>query len=442
MIILYFKIENVQRISVVEAYPDGSMVTVAGENAQGKTSTLDSIVYALGGKRTLPPQPVRKGEKEARIQIQLGDDRDVDLGVTCVIRSDGYYHVEVTTKDGAKLRNVREMLDRLIGPISLDPSEFALMGRTPEGRREQLRILKELVGLDFTALDEKRQALYDERQLVNHQADELKGQIAGLTQHEDAPPEEVNIVDLSAKLEMALTSHRKAENALSVLEAAESKDKAIQEALQGTLNQIADLKEQIRFLEEQAKDQREAIDRAKVEVTNAKHHSDQTAKAVIDLEPIRKKIAMAEETNRKVRENRALIALRQKQESAQKKSQSFTNQILQIDAEKAQQTQAAKFPVPGLGFNAETVLFNDLPFEQASHEEKIRVGMAIRFALNPKARIVLIREADHFDQKHLALIEKMAKEKGGQLLCERQLRPGDKAGKSMIILEDGTNVPR
>ena len=53
--ILKLTAENLLRLKAVEITPDGELVVVGGRNAQGKTSVLDAIEMALGGKRKIPP---------------------------------------------------------------------------------------------------------------------------------------------------------------------------------------------------------------------------------------------------------------------------------------------------------------------------------------------------------------------------------------------------
>ena len=48
--ILKLEAENVKRLKAVAIRPHGSVVKVGGKNGQGKSSTLDAIMYALGGK--------------------------------------------------------------------------------------------------------------------------------------------------------------------------------------------------------------------------------------------------------------------------------------------------------------------------------------------------------------------------------------------------------
>ncbi len=57
MRILRLQSENIKRLSAVDITPDGSTVIIGGRNAQGKSSVLDSIAYALGGAKLLPAKP-------------------------------------------------------------------------------------------------------------------------------------------------------------------------------------------------------------------------------------------------------------------------------------------------------------------------------------------------------------------------------------------------
>ena len=51
------EIENVKRIKAVKIEPTKDGLTIiGGKNNQGKTSVLDSIAWALGGERFVPPR--------------------------------------------------------------------------------------------------------------------------------------------------------------------------------------------------------------------------------------------------------------------------------------------------------------------------------------------------------------------------------------------------
>ena len=67
------ELENVKRIRAVELEPTKDGLTViGGKNAQGKTSVLDAIAWALGGDKLKPDDPNRKGgATPAKLYIEL-----------------------------------------------------------------------------------------------------------------------------------------------------------------------------------------------------------------------------------------------------------------------------------------------------------------------------------------------------------------------------------
>jgi len=436
MKILELRSENVKRISVVEIRPDGSLVIIGGKNGAGKTSCLDSIEYALGGKGSIPSQPVKRGEEKAVITLKLGES-EADLIVTRTIRPDGYSQLKVTAGDGASYPSPQSMLDKLIGALSFDPLEFSRMKPV-----EQQETVRNLVGLDFSDLNNQRETLYNERTLVNRQTNELKGLLANSPQYEDAPKEAINIQSLTSELETALASHKAIENAEYELERAKNNSEQANGHLVEVLNRISELEEQIANLKRQANKIRELVGTTERGIQEKGQHLADLQNKAIDPEPIRQKIAEAEGINRKVRANIGFGNIKLTYTALVEKAKELTNQIAAVDAEKAKRIKEAPFPIKGLSFDENSVLFNGLPFTQASSAEQLRVSMAMGIAMNPKLRIVLIRDGSLLDEDNLRMIAEMAEKAKAQVWLERV---GE--GKEVsVILEDGivkekTNVP-
>lgn len=73
MKILQLRAENVKRLGVVEITPNGNVVVIGGKNGAGKTSVLDSIWYALGGKAASPSDPIHHGKETAEVTVTFGN---------------------------------------------------------------------------------------------------------------------------------------------------------------------------------------------------------------------------------------------------------------------------------------------------------------------------------------------------------------------------------
>ncbi len=70
--IVSLEVDNVKRLHAVHIKPDGGMVIIGGKNGAGKSSVLDAIEMALGGKKSIPRRPVRDGEESAHVVCDLG----------------------------------------------------------------------------------------------------------------------------------------------------------------------------------------------------------------------------------------------------------------------------------------------------------------------------------------------------------------------------------
>ncbi|MBQ7805324.1 AAA family ATPase [Rhodococcus sp. (in: high G+C Gram-positive bacteria)] len=125
MRVVKLEAENFKRLSAVEITPDpdASTVTIAGRNAQGKSSVIDALWSALAGsaaaKGTSTSRPIRDGESSARVTVDLGD-----IVVTRTWTGDKTA-LKVESKDGARYTSPQRMLDEMIGRLSFDPLAFA-----------------------------------------------------------------------------------------------------------------------------------------------------------------------------------------------------------------------------------------------------------------------------------------------------------------------------
>ena len=112
----------------------------------------------------------------------------------------------------------------------------------------------------------------------------------------------------------------------------------------------------------------------------------------------------------------------------------LTSKMEEIDQRKAMLISNANFPVEGMSFDENGVLYNGLPFKQEGTAGQIRISVAMGLAMNPKLKVILIRDGSLLDADNLAMIGKMAEEAGAQIWVEKVTEDGQ--GVSVII-EDG-----
>lgn len=486
--IVKFEAENVKKLKAVQITPDGNVIVIGGKNGAGKSSVLDAILYAIGGKENICGTPLRQGEKKGKIRVELED-----LTIVRTFTEEGGGSLTVMNKEGAKFGSPQAMLDKLIGRFTFDPLAFT---RLDPGK--QLELLKGLVGLDFTEINDARKRAYDERTAINREVASLEGQIAGIPEDRDAPAEEMSIPDLMTDLESAdeknrsraevkatvdrerarltqldaelkranqqyLDKNNQVEKAKQEAKAAADAAGSIEKVDLGPLKKkIEELTKQLQAAEEinriysersdaadrARKAEQTAIEEAKlaggivnelqrereklVDAGNAAVEMLKNA-AEIDTAPLRQRVADAEQINARVRRNAQRAALAEKLKEKLAAAEELSTAISAADDGKTAALAAAKFPVAGLSFGEDGVLLNDLPFGQASSAEQLRVSVAMGIAMNPQLRVMMIRDGSLLDDNSLAMIAGLAKTNDYQVWIERV---SDGAEVSVII-EDG-----
>ena len=137
--IVELRASNVKRLVAVTIRPDhqGNLVVLGGANGAGKTSVLDAITMALGGREQIPPEPIRRGAEHAEIVVDLGE-----IVVRRTFTAAGGGSLTVSNKEGARFQSPQTLLDKLYGTLSFDPLAFAR-----QDPKTQAETLRKLLGL-------------------------------------------------------------------------------------------------------------------------------------------------------------------------------------------------------------------------------------------------------------------------------------------------------
>lgn len=402
--ILSLEAENFKRLKAIRIVPTpGGMVKLVGRNGQGKTSVIDAIAAALGGKEHLPAVPVRVGQDEGEIKIDLGSLK-VRLGFD---KTRGSWLSVIS--DDKRLKTPQQVLDRMASELTLDPMEFMQLKAD-----ERIAVIKKLIpGFDFAANARSRKDAYDRRTDIGRDYKREKAVLDSMPVQPMERPLEINVSAVAAELRVAEEHNIKAAGIERQKTTIDAKIEGLQAEISEWKARIIAAFREIVALQEQY-DSLAAIDD-------------------IDTSGLHATLAAAHDTNRAAEQYDRAISMLKAVEDHRNELRRLDVAINNLDDLKVKAVQDAKLPVENLGFGDEDVTIDGLPYEQASSSQQLMVATAITMSLRPTLRVILVRQGPLLDPEHLTLLAKIAAERGYQLWLERI----DDGKESGIIIEDG-----
>lgn len=420
MKILKLVAENFKRLRAVDITPESNIVTISGRNAQGKTSILDAIWAALAGAKHIQSEPMRKGAKKGKIRLEMGN-QSVELVIERKFTEGGPAKgtLTVTTAEGyTPPGGAQAVLDALIGALCFDPLAFTRMDRG-----DQFSELREIVHLeiDLEQMDKQNAADYERRRQLNAEAKQLRAR-AAVPVDPGLPAESIDEDALLEQMELASQTN-------SGIDSEQQRRERVAFQIDVHRGAVATILKEIEALHMKA-NEREKL-------------ADDTARDLAALDPlplkvdvsaIRLQLGTAKQTNAAIETRNAVQRIAKQEEEIEATTELLTESIKARDEAKREALAAAKFPVPGLGFGEGIVTYNDLPFDQASSAEQLRVSLAIAMESNPKLRVIRIEDGSLLDSDSLAAIQAMAEEHDYQIWMEVV----DSSGLLGIVIEDGT----
>lgn len=409
MKIISLQAENLKRLVAVQITPDGNLVQITGKNGQGKTSVLDSIWWALDGAKHIQSVPIRQGATEARIRLDLGE---IIVTRTFAAGKDGETTSKITVENaqGAKFPTPQTMLDELLGSLTFDPLAFARM--EPKAQLATLRSF--VTDYDFAAADAANKADYEMRRELTRKVKEYEIAARNMGQPFDLPPSP----DLAVADEISEKEY------VDKMTTAAQRNKEIDHARANRGNALL------------------AIETLKKEIARLTENLGKMEKAYAELPPLEEPQDLTAmnvefnsicETNKKIRATAGVVKLAKQAKECADRADKLTQQMDKRTADAAEAVRAAALPVDGITFTDEAVLLNAVPFNQASDAEQLRASVAVAMALNPKLKVIRVRDGSLLDEDSMKLLEAMAVEKDYQVWIERV----DGSGKVGFVLENG-----
>lgn len=419
--------ENIKKLRAVEITPEGPLVQITGANGQGKSSVLDAIYMALAGGKAIPGQPVRAGEERALIRLDLGE-----LVVKRTFTAAGGTTLHVEAQNGARFPSPQRMLDDLLGSLSFDPLAFSRMD--PKKQLETLRGLVQL-DVDVDALDRANAADFAERTNLNRQARDARARAEGIEVPDGLPETPIDVNALLAELAGAAEKAAEIESRRARRRDAEREAITFTREADEMVERVDELRRQAAELIERADalESNAAIHRVKAATLNQRLRDAGPLPEPPDTTALQQRVTEAQQINRSIE-----ARIRREEELGdaadyEMQADSLTRDMEARTRQRDEAIRNARTPVPGLGFSAEGVTFNGLPFDQASSAEQLRVSVAIAMAANPKLRVLRIKDGSLLDENGLRMIGEMAQAEDYQVWVE-SVRTDGKVG---IIMEDG-----
>ncbi len=402
------ELENVKRIHAVELEPaqDG-LTVIGGKNAQGKTSVLDAIAWALGGDKMKPADPNRKGgATPARLRVELSNGIVVERK-----GKNGSLHVTDTTGKKAG----QQLLNEFISQLALNIPRF-MNGSDADKATALLQTLG--IDAELAKIDGSIRATFQDRQLVGRDAKAKRAHAEKLPHHEDAPDAPVSAAELIQEQQAILARNGEKLKAKQDAEDTAKKAEFARSTAYAATSRVADLEQQLTEaraeLARRTKEAEEAEEKAKVLAQS-------TAELVLEsTEEIEASIANIETINNKVRDNQAKAEADAEALRVEQEYDGLTQKLEDLRAKRRGLLDGAPLPLPELSIDDEGALtYKDHTWGDMSGAEQLVVATAIVRATKPECGFVLVDKLEQFDTDELAKFGEWAKGEGLQIIGTR-----------------------
>lgn len=419
--------ENFMRLKAISISPSGDMVYITGANGEGKSSILNAICAALNWRDVSGqiPEPIHQGEKKAVVSLDLGD-----MVITRTWTPSGT-QLKVESKDGAVYKSPQAMLDEFFSRIGFDPLEFIRMQP-----RDQRQTLMDLLGIDFAEYDQERGALLLQKKELLRDIQIIESRLHEYPEiPDDTPDDEISAEDLLNQMNEAREKQNQINSLKNIIEISDHHIAVNIATIKEHETEIERLKGKVLDLERAISVIKSKNTDYSADIENLTH---QIKSIVIpDIEPVKEQYKQISTINKNIQFKKDIGVLNEKLQNTKGCLNHIELEISDIDQDKRDTLESAKFPVKGLSFDESGVLFQGVSLKQASSAEQIRVSLAIGIAMNPSLKVLLIRDGSLLDSKSRELVADMAAEHGMQVWIEAV----DESGQVGFMIEDGAVKP-
>ena len=415
------ELENVKRIKAVSITPTTDGLTViGGRNAQGKTSVLDAIAWALGGNSFKPQNPTREGSATpAKLKIELSNG-------LIVTRQGSSGTLKVVDPTGKK--SGQTLLNSFIEQLALNLPKF--MNSTD---KEKAEVLLDLIGVkdQIKVLDNQIETLSDQRRPLKTDYLGKRKVAADMPYYADAPEEPVSATELIEKQQAILAKNSQNQTIRQKVVDLEAQMKLKEQ-------QEDDARERVKQIERDlvaANNQVSAIVNEKFQLFNSLSSTKDIAQKLVDesTEDIEQKLRDIDAINEKVRANQRRADLEAEAETTEETYKAISDQIETVRKQRIALLEGANMPLDDLDVKDGYLVYKGITWSDMSSAEQLRVATAIVRALKPDCGFVLVDKLEQMDTQTLADFGSWAQSVGLQVIGTR-VSTGDECS---VVIEDG-----
>jgi len=458
-----FTVQDFKRIRLVEIHPTENGLTIlGGRNAQGKSSCLDAIAYALGGE-TFRPSDINNHDAEKNATIR------VEIDGLIVERAGKNAALKIT--DARGMRGNQTLLNDIVGKFALDLGAFMRAGDLDKAKM----LLKMFPDLEQRLAELKKRAdeIREARADQNRDIKRLQVHFDEMPHFPEAPADEISIEALTKELQGVTeaeneTASRRALLAVEQQRAAELESRLannqqlialkmakIEENEKSKFARLDYLKTEYekaqREIQEQAEQAKKELDSQIAELQQGQTEIErnitgtkdgiESIKANLAGDPdfaakkadIMQRLQQADETNKQIRANAERRKLYAQIAEMRQTSDRQTADLQAIEADRTALLQNAELPLPELSINADgELLYRGQKWDCMSGSERLKVATAICMKSKPGCGFVLIDGLEAMDPQTLA-------DFGEFLTAQNMQGIGTIVGENAatVIIEDG-----
>ena len=401
------ELETVKKIKAVALTPSANGLTIiGGNNAQGKTSVLDAICWALGGNKYKPSNP----QNDASV---IPPNLNITLSNGLVVERTGKNStLKVTDPNGNK--GGQQLLDEFIEQLAIDLPKFM-----ESSSKDKANTLLQIIGVgdQLALLEKEEKELYNERLAIGRIADQKKKFAKEQEYYQDAPKDLVSPSELIQKQQEILAKNgenqRKREN-------------------------VARIEQDVAFFTQEVNSLKTQLDNKQKQLNESLADLEIAKKDAVDLidestEELEQSIANIDEINRKVRANLDKEKAEDEAREYERQYESLTCKITEVRDSKTELLKGAQLPLEGLSVEDGELTYNNQKWDNMSGAERLKVSTAIVRKLNPKCGFVLLDKLECMDMDTLNEFGRWLEDEGLQAIATR-VSTGDECS---IIIEDG-----